>query len=114
MEESSTSYSIFPSWQWILTKLEELLDEESTIQGSPWFSNSRINELFQKQYDFVPEDVAKINGLTFKTSLIRSKRFSIYNTQNCNEFYIARFDTILPELSREPPLHKLKYKIKRA
>lgn len=114
MEESSNSYSIFPSWQWILTKLEELLDAESTIQGSPWVSNLRINELFQKKYNFLPEDVAKANGLSFKSAIVHSQRFSIYNTQNWNEFYMARFDTILPKFSRDRPLHKLKYQIKRS
>lgn len=52
MQESSNGSSTFPSWQEILTKIEELVDSESIIEGAPWVSNSRINELFHQKYEF--------------------------------------------------------------
>jgi hypothetical protein len=115
MQESSNGSSTFPSWQEILTKIEELVDSESIIEGSPWVSNSRINELFHQKYEFSPEDVAKANGFDFKNAIARSKRFSIYNTLNPHEFYIAIFNSILPEFLQERPTNKKnKYQIKRS
>ncbi len=79
------------------------LSEES---GKPWFTATTLCQLFYNKYQISLEVVLLQKGYdSLKSFLISSQRFSIYDHLNYQEFYVAPFSAINPNLTQGKSLH---------
>ncbi len=99
--EFHQALSSFSSLQQLLEELETLIALESDRSGNPWVSVARLSRLLYKKYRVSLEEVAKTQdyGDSLRTLFRSSKRFSIYGTQNPQNFYVALFQAVIPDSS---------------
>ncbi|PSB18015.1 hypothetical protein C7B65_16840 [Phormidesmis priestleyi ULC007] len=114
MDEPNQNSSSFLSLQQLLEELENFIVLESQRNGSPWIRVIRLTELFYEKYEVSPEEVAKVQGCSdgLRGFLRSSRRFSIYDTQVPQEFYVALLQAIVPDLQQSQAI-LIQYRIKR-
>ncbi len=102
MDESNQDPSSSLSLQQLLEELESLIALQAQSCGNPWVSVSRFTELFYEKYKVSPEAVAKSQGCSdgLRSLLRDSKRFSIYETQIYQEFYVSLLQTVVPRFQQ--------------
>lgn len=108
-------FSALPAEQ-IFLELESLMVELSAETDRPWFTATRLCKLFEDKYQTSLEKVIQQKGYdSLKSFLISSQRFSIYNHHHPQEFYVAPFSAINPNLipGTIPTELSIKYAIKR-
>ena len=114
MDESNQETYLSLSLQQLLEELESLIALQAQSYGNPWVSASKLTELFYKKYKVSPEAVAKSQGCSdgLRNLLRDSKRFSIYDTQAYQEFYVALLQTVVPRFQQFQTT-PIQYRIKR-
>ncbi len=82
----------------LLDAVDYLIDIEFDRTGSPWISRQRLCESFLAIYGIDLEAIAKLRGLgkDLRYFLAEGQRYSIYQTPNPAEFYLARRSVLLP------------------
>lgn len=114
MDESNQDPSLSLLVQQLLEELERLIVLQSQTYGNPWVSVSRFTKLFYEKYKVSPEEVAKSQGYSdgLRSLLRDSKRFSIYDTQIYQEFYVALLQAVVPGFQQFQTT-PIQYRIKR-
>ena len=106
--------SSFSSLQQLLEELENLISLESSRNGNPWITVTKLSELFWEKYRVSLEEVAKLQGYSdsLRSLFTSSRRFSIYGTQMPQEFYVALLQVVVP-VYNQAQTSSIKYRIKR-
>ncbi len=115
MDHSQRNFSALPTEQ-IFQELESFMVQLSEESGKPWFTATTLCQLFYNKYQISLEVVLLQKGYdSLKSFLISSQRFSIYDYLNYQEFYVAPFSAINPNLNPGKITTELsiKYTIKR-
>ncbi|WP_354635844.1 hypothetical protein [Planktothricoides raciborskii] len=108
-------FSPLPAEQ-IFLELERFMVQLSAETDRPWFTATTLCKLFADKYHISLKAVMKQKGYDcLKSFLTSSQRFSIYNHPDTQEFYVAAFSAINPNLTPEKTTTALsiKYTIKR-
>lgn len=108
MDQSNQSPALSLSLKNLLQELENIIELESQRNNNPWSSAAKLSELFNEKYRVAPEDVAKAQGYAkdLRSLLKSSGRFSIYSTQIPQEFYVALFNVVVPQLQQSQKAEK--------
>lgn len=106
--------SLLSSLQQLIEELENLMVLESSKNGTPWISITKLTELFYEKYEVSPEEVAKVQGYSdgLKSLFTSSRRFSIYATQIPQEFYVALLTAVVSGYNQNQT-RPIQYRIKR-
>lgn len=106
--------SSFSSPQQLLEALESLISLESSRNGNPWMNIDRLSELFYEKYELSLEDVVQAQGCgnSLRDLFIGSRRFSVYGTQNPQDFYVALLQVVVSGCSKNQT-NPIQYRIKR-
>lgn len=108
-------FSSLPAEQ-IFLELERFMVQLSAETDRPWFTATTLCKLFADKYHISLKAVMQQKGYeSLKSFLTSSQRFSIYNHPDTQEFYVAAFSAINPNLTPEKTTTALsiKYTIKR-
>lgn len=106
--------SSLSSLEQLIKELENFMVLESSRNGKPWISITKLTQLFYEKYKVTPEEVAKVLGYSDSLrSLFTSRRgFSVYGTQMPQEFYVAPLAEVVPSYDQHQT-RTIKYRIKK-
>ncbi|MBW4461304.1 MAG: hypothetical protein KME47_13850 [Nodosilinea sp. WJT8-NPBG4] len=106
------SLSAFSSMNQVLEAIEDLFAAELERTGSPWVSSHQLRELFLATYGLDLERLIEQRGYgkDLRYFLTSSRRFSIYNYQQPQKYYLAPLKLVVPSvLNSDRPAPKLRH-----